>query len=177
MFRSIAMGGALSLCIATAVAADLTVPMSLVDASGKATPAGSVRVTETAYGLVFTPSLTQLPPGLHGFHVHENASCAPATKDGTATAALGAGGHFDPKGTKHHGEPWGDGHLGDLPALYVAPDGTAVYPVLAPRMKSLAEIRGRSLMVHAGADNHADHPMPLGGGGARMACGVIPAGG
>jgi Cu-Zn family superoxide dismutase len=29
-------------------------------------------------------------------------------------------------------------------------------------------------MVHAGGDNHDDHPMPLGGGGARFACGVIP---
>jgi len=28
-------------------------------------------------------------------------------------------------------------------------------------------------MVHAEGDNHADHPAPLGGGGARMACGVI----
>jgi len=30
------------------------------------------------------------------------------------------------------------------------------------------------LMAHAGGDNHADHPTPLGGGRARrMACGVI----
>lgn len=28
-------------------------------------------------------------------------------------------------------------------------------------------------MVHAGGDNHSDHPQPLGGGGARFACGVI----
>jgi Cu-Zn family superoxide dismutase len=63
-----------------------------------------------------------------------------------------------------------------LPALHVAADGTATYPVLAPRIKSLAEILNRSLMVHVGGDNHADHPAPLGGGGARMACGVIPAG-
>jgi Cu-Zn family superoxide dismutase len=28
-------------------------------------------------------------------------------------------------------------------------------------------------MVHAGGDNHADQPAPLGGGGARVACGVI----
>jgi Cu-Zn family superoxide dismutase len=28
-------------------------------------------------------------------------------------------------------------------------------------------------MIHVGGDNYADHPMPLGGGGARMACGVI----
>ncbi|WP_313680471.1 superoxide dismutase family protein, partial [Pantoea vagans] len=46
-------------------------------------------------------------------------------------------------------------------------------PVLAPRLKSLKEIKGKALMVHAGGDNHADHPAPLGGGGARYACGVI----
>jgi Cu-Zn family superoxide dismutase len=176
MIRSIVLS-VLTLCAGTALAGELTVPMNLVDAAGKTTAAGTVRVTETAYGIVFTPNLTQMPPGLHGFHVHENPSCAPGVKDGTATAALGAGGHFDPRGTKHHGEPWGDGHLGDLPALYVGPDGTATYAVLAPRLKSLAEIRGRSLMVHVGADNHADQPLPLGGGGARMACGVIPAAG
>ncbi len=28
-------------------------------------------------------------------------------------------------------------------------------------------------MVHKGGDNHSDHPQPLGGGGARVACGVI----
>jgi Cu-Zn family superoxide dismutase len=87
--------------------------------------------------------------------------------------ALGAGGHLDPAGSKKHGEPWGDGHLGDLPPLYVAADGSAAQPVLGPRLK-LADVKGRSLMVHAGGDNHADHPAPLGGGGARVACGVIP---
>jgi Cu-Zn family superoxide dismutase len=30
-------------------------------------------------------------------------------------------------------------------------------------------------MIHVGGDNHADHPAPLGGGGARLACGVIGA--
>jgi superoxide dismutase, Cu-Zn family len=28
-------------------------------------------------------------------------------------------------------------------------------------------------MIHAGGDNYADQPQPLGGGGARIACGVI----
>ena len=28
-------------------------------------------------------------------------------------------------------------------------------------------------MVHMGGDNHSDHPAPLGGGGARVACDVI----
>ena len=28
-------------------------------------------------------------------------------------------------------------------------------------------------MIHVGGDNHSDHPKPLGGGGGRLACGVI----
>jgi Cu-Zn family superoxide dismutase len=94
-------------------------------------------------------------------------------KDGAMVAAAGAGAHLDPTGSGRHGLPWGDGHLGDLPALYVAADGTASYPVLASRLK-LGDLTGRSLMVHAGGDNHADHPAPLGGGGGRIACGVVP---
>jgi Cu-Zn family superoxide dismutase len=59
-----------------------------------------------------------------------------------------------------------------LPALYVESSGTANNPVLAPRLK-LADVKGKALMVHAGGDNHADHPAPLGGGGARIVCGII----
>lgn len=152
--------------------ADLAIPMNLVDAQGGATPIGTVSVGESPYGLVFTPQLKGLPPGLHGFHVHENPSCAPKDKDGKPVAALAAGGHYDPRGSKRHGTPWGDGHLGDLPALYADADGNAGNPVLAPRLK-LGDLGGRSLMIHVGGDNHADHPAPLGGGGARLACGVI----
>ena len=28
-------------------------------------------------------------------------------------------------------------------------------------------------MIHVGGDNYSDMPLPLGGGGARIACGVI----
>jgi Cu-Zn family superoxide dismutase len=51
-------------------------------------------------------------------------------------------------------------------------DGDATEPVLAPRL-TVALIKGRSLMVHAQGDNFSDTPKPLGGGGARIACGVI----
>jgi len=150
----------------------MTVQMNTVDEKGIGKSIGEVTVSETSFGLVFSPSLAGLPPGLHGFHVHENPSCEPKEKDGKMTPALAAGGHYDPAATKRHGLPWGDGHLGDLPALYVDAAGNAKNPVLAPRPK-MSDLKGRSLMVHAGGDNHADHPEPLGGGGARMACGVI----
>ncbi|HGM5582311.1 TPA: superoxide dismutase [Cu-Zn] SodC [Pseudomonas putida] len=166
----LALLGTLSL---GAHAATLDVPVNLVSADGTATPIGQVGISESAYGLVFTPKLNGLPAGVHGFHVHENGSCAPGMKDGKAVAALAAGGHFDPAKTGKHLGPYGNGHLGDLPALYVNADGTSTYPVLAPRLKTISEIKGHALMIHAGGDNHADMPMPLGGGGDRVACGVI----
>ena len=156
-----------------AAVAETTVTLHAVDAHGIGQALGEVTITTTEHGLVFTPNLRGLPSGLHGFHVHQNPSCEPAEVNGTATAAAAAGGHYDPQNTGKHGTPWGDGHLGDLPALYVDEEGNARQPVLAPRLKKEEEIKGRSLMVHAGGDNHADHPQPLGGGGARVACGVI----
>lgn len=152
--------------------AETTVPMSMVDAKGVGANIGQVVISESKYGLVFSPSLKGLPPGLHGFHLHQNASCDPKEKDGKIVPALAAGGHYDPSDSKRHDTPWSDGHLGDLPALFVDADGNATQPVLAPRLK-VADLAGHSLMVHVGGDNHADHPAALGGGGARMACGVI----
>lgn len=166
LLQSSLFGLLLSLSAAS-MAADLTVSMNAVDEKGIAGELGQVVISETPYGLVFTPNLAGLPAGLHGFHVHENPSCEPKEKDGKMTAALGAGGHYDPAKTGKHGLP-----LGDLPALYVDTEGKASNPVLAPRLK-LADLSGRALMIHAGGDNHADHPAPLGGGGARMVCGVI----
>ncbi|QDJ13218.1 superoxide dismutase [Mergibacter septicus] len=152
----------------------LTVQMQLLDPVKGNQDIGTVDITESPYGLVFTPHLKDLSAGLHGFHIHENGSCEPKEKDGKLVAGLGAGGHWDPNNTKAHGAPWDDNsHLGDLPALAVNADGTATNPVLAPRLKSLQDIKGHALMIHAGGDNHSDHPAPLGGGGARLACGLI----
>ena len=95
-------------------------------------------------------------------------------KDGKLTAGLAAGGHWNPNNAKGHGFPWSDdAHLGDLPALTVLHDGSATQPVLAPRIKKLSEVQNHSIMIHVGGDNHSDHPAALGGGGPRMACGVI----
>lgn len=157
---------------AVAAYADVTVTMNVVDEKGVGAAAGQVTIAESKYGVVLTPALQGLPPGLHGFHLHQNASCDPKEKDGKMVPAGAAGGHFDPAGTNVHGTPWGEGHLGDLPPLYVDASGNATQPVLAPRLK-MADLKGHALMVHAGGDNHADHPAALGGGGARIACGVI----
>jgi len=148
------------------------ISMNLVDAKGIGPQAGTISVSESKYGLVFAPMLEGLAPGLHGFHVHQNPDCMPKEKDGEMVAALSAGGHYDPHNAQAHGTPWGDGHLGDLPPLFVDADGNARHPV-APRLK-MADLKGRALVIHSGGDNHSDQPAPLGGGGARVACGVSP---
>jgi len=63
---------------------------------------GTVTIKETADGLEFDTNLKGLPPGEHGFHVHEKGTCAVADKDGTPTAGQAAGGHYDPEGTNAH---------------------------------------------------------------------------
>jgi superoxide dismutase, Cu-Zn family len=157
-----------------AQAQTLEVPMELVDAKGGGPSIGIITVTQTAEGVVFTPKLEGLPPGLHGFHMHEKPSCDPAMDPakGQLAAAQAAGGHLDPDKTGHHEGPMGKGHLGDLPALKVDTNGKATTPVVAPRLK-LPELSGHSLMIHAGGDNYSDSPQKLGGGGERIACGVI----
>ncbi|MGL4829011.1 MAG: superoxide dismutase [Cu-Zn] SodC [Vibrio sp.] len=161
---------AVALLAQPAFAQNITVPMTDLN-TGQSV--GTVILSDSAYGTIFTPQLAGLPMGMHGFHVHANGSCGTTTKDGKTVLGGAAGGHYDPQNTGQHGYPWtNDNHLGDLPALYVDAQGQANQPVLAPRFK-MEEIKGKALMVHAGGDNHSDHPMALGGGGARIVCGVI----
>ncbi|WP_260864517.1 superoxide dismutase [Cu-Zn] SodC [Citrobacter sp. Marseille-Q6884] len=161
------------LACAGAQAASENVEINLVTSQGVGQAIGSVTISETAKGLEFTPNLKALPPGEHGFHVHANGSCQPAIKEGKASAAESAGGHYDPHKTGKHEGPEGAGHMGDLPLLVVNNDGNATTSVIAPRLTSLEDVKGKALMIHVGGDNMSDQPKPLGGGGARFACGVI----
>jgi len=128
------------------------------------TEMGRVLFEDSPHGLLIRPAIRALTPGLHGFHIHANASCG--------EHGASAGGHLDPKKNGKHLGPYANGHLGDLPTLYVDKAGEANQVNLAPRL-SVKQIRGHSVMVHAGEDNYSDKPKPLGGGGERIACGVI----
>lgn len=150
----------------------LTVTMHEVTASEVGAAIGTVTVMDSRNGAIFKPWMSDLSPGFHGFHVHQNPSCEPAEKDGKKVAGLAAGGHYDPADTGIHAGPYEGGHLGDLPALYVDAQGKAKNAIIAPRI-TVADVRGRALMIHAGGDNYSDKPKKLGGGGARMACGVF----
>ena len=56
-------------------------------------------------------------------------------------------------------------------AMTVDASGKATEAVVVPHL-TVADAKGRSIMIHAGGDNYSDQPAPLGGGGARIACGV-----
>jgi Cu-Zn family superoxide dismutase len=43
---------------------------------------------------------------------------------------------------------------------------------VAPRV-STENLKGRALVIHSHGDNYSDDPEPLGGGRARVGCGVV----
>lgn len=151
-------------CLPLVWAASLTIPMYLVDDHGQSN-IGTVTVKDMRCGMLLIPNIHQLPPGIHGFHIHEKPLCA--------DKGMAAGGHLDPKhSNKHQGPYQPHGHKGDLPVLIVDKNGQSNLPIFAPFL-SVAEIKNHALMIHADSDNYSDYPEKLGGGGARIACGVI----
>jgi superoxide dismutase, Cu-Zn family len=155
-----------------AYAADETVTMNAIDANGVGKEIGTLRLSDTNAGLEITPALAGLPPGDHGFHVHVNPNCGPGNgPNGQPAAGMAAGGHYDPANTGKHLGPLGEGHKGDMAVLTVDASGNATKAVIAPHL-TVADVKGRSIMIHAGGDNYSDQPAPFGGGGARIACGV-----
>ncbi len=151
----------------------ITVTMYKIDANGIGPEIGTLMLEQGRAGLRIEPALGSLPPGEHGFHLHDKADCAPGEKDGKMAAGIAAGGHFDPAQTGKHMGPEGNGHKGDLPVLKVDKNGNATEIMYALHL-SPADVRGHAFMIHEGGDNYSDQPKPLGGGGARIACGVVP---
>ncbi len=106
--------------------------------------------------------------GLHAVHIHEYGDCS--APDGTS-----AGGHWNPTGTAHG--KWGEGefHLGDIGNINVAEDGTGSISLTTDLWEigtgSDVDVVGKSIIVHAGADDFVSQPS--GAAGARIGCGVI----
>jgi Cu-Zn family superoxide dismutase len=130
---------------------------------------GTVLVTETPNGLLFSANFRGLPSGTHGFHIHETGSCAP---DFAA-----AGGHLA-GGTDNHGFMIGDGpHAGDMPNIHVPRTGSLTLEVFNARVTydkgpgALFDDDGSALIVHANPDDYKSQPS--GDAGNRIACGVI----
>jgi len=83
-----------------AAAATAEAEVNSISATGVGARLGTVTFTDTAGGLLITPKLSGLPPGQHGFHVHEKGDCGPGMNEGKQAAGFAAGGHYVPSTPK-----------------------------------------------------------------------------
>lgn len=142
----------------------------MVDRSGQ--ELGTLRLGDHPGTIGITGRLTGLPPGLHGFHIHENGVCDPPDFST-------AGGHWSPLGQQHGLKNPQGPHMGDLPNLIV--DGNGIADVnhnnTAGHLQGTGgamDANGAALVIHADEDDQATDPS--GNSGDRIVCGVIEAG-
>lgn len=131
-------------------------------------PAGTAQLFRDSSGLRMVVAATGMTPGAHGFHLHTTGRCE-------APGFTSAGPHLNPDGRKHGTEAPGGPHLGDLPNLQIASNGSgSVTAAIAGGEASLAAIfdaDGTAVIVHANADDYVTDP--TGNAGDRIACGVL----
>jgi Cu-Zn family superoxide dismutase len=146
----------------------LTAQANLSNSKGEAV--GTAKLKETPKGVRVTLEVSNLPPGVHGFHIHAVGKCeAPDFKS--------AGGHFNPEGKKHGWDNPDGHHAGDLQNLTVDAQGKAKVTIVVPGVilgdgpNSLFQPQGTALVIHASPDDMKTDP--AGNAGARIACGVI----
>lgn len=169
-FGGVALGLLLLSAAATAQAAGETATADIKLADGK--DAGTVTLTDVAAGVILKFDLKGLPPGAHGFHVHEVGKC-----EGDLTSA---GGIYNPLGAKHGFFNEEGPMAGDLPNVVAGPDGTARAELVTTYLHlnkdtddSLFDADGSALVIYDTADDYQTDPE--GGGVKRIACGVIKA--
>lgn len=158
---------------ASIAAERLKVDIKKISETGVGETIGSANLSETKTGVRIAIKAKGIAKGEHGFHLHEKGDCGPAAgADGKMAPGMAAGGHFDPAATKSHKGPGKGGHQGDLPLLKATDKG--VNQTVTVAHIKLADVRGKSLMIHEGGDNYSDQPAN-GGGAGRIACAAIPA--
>ncbi|MFD7844325.1 superoxide dismutase family protein [Nocardia sp. NPDC059764] len=141
---------------------------------------GTASVVKVGNHLEITVEAHGLKPGFHGLHIHQFGKCeanSTAPSGGAPGDFLSAGGHLQV------GEQNAHPASGDLDSLQVLKDGTAKL-VTTTDAVTLEEIKGKALIIHAGADNFGNIPtryapapdadtLATGDAGARVACGVV----
>ncbi len=131
---------------------------------------GTAKLKQTSQGVSLALEVSNLPPGVHGFHIHAVGKCEPPD-------FKSAGGHFNPEGKKHGWENPEGHHAGDLQNLTVDAKGNAKVKVVVPGFtlgegpNSLFQTQGMALAIHANPDDNEAHP--AGNAGPRIACDVI----
>jgi len=131
---------------------------------------GTAKILPAKKGVKIEVSVSQLPPGQHGIHIHAVGKC-----EGPAFTT--AGGHLNPD-TKKHGKDNPEGpHAGDLLMIDVKADGTAKATLLDTMVtlgdgaNSMFHDGGTAIVIHEKEDDYKTDP--TGNSGGRIACGVI----
>ena len=130
------------------------------------TASGTVLFVQKADGSVdVTVHLTGVPPGVHGFHIHDKGDCG---DNGNA-----AGGHFNPAGAAH-GAPTADAHhAGDFGNVTADAQGV-VETTFNTRSITVAAgpdtVVGHAVILHGNPDDLMTQP--TGNAGPRIACGI-----
>ena len=127
---------------------------------------GNALLHETPAGVLLHVNFSGLPPGVHGFHIHETGKCEPPFKS--------AGGHLTAPDTSHGYLTENGPHLGDMPNIHVPKTGALQLEVMtevAEMDEQLLDADGAALVLHANADDYRSQPS--GAAGPRIACGVI----
>ena len=140
---------------------------TLMTAAGK--QVGKVTVREVDGGLSVSVDVLDLPPGMHGAHLHTVGKCE-------APDFASAGGHWNPTNMKHGSmNPQGP-HEGDMPNLMIGADGrgTLTTRLAGGSFDALMDADGAAMVIHAAGDDLKTDPS--GNSGARVACGVLAKG-
>ena len=140
---------------------------TFINAQGKSV--GSLTVNHMASGTMLLLTLHDLPPGVHGLHIHSVGKCTPPTFDS-------AGPHWNPAGHQHGKDNPQGKHAGDLDNLTIPADGKLEIQIVLQGTAlrgpgGLLDEDGASLVIHAGPDDYKTDP--TGNSGARIACAPI----
>ncbi|SEO60266.1 superoxide dismutase family protein [Aquisalimonas asiatica] len=134
---------------------------------------GHARIEQGPVGVIINLELSDLPEGWKAIHIHAKGECHDH-EDGFQAS----GGHLNPDDAKHgFMNPEGP-DAGDLPNFYVHDDGTAMAEMFNERVSldgsvgaNMMHEDGTALVIHEAPDDHMSQP--IGGAGARIACGVV----
>lgn len=133
-------------------------------------PRGSVRLLQVHGGVAVRVDAENLPPGVHGVHVHAVGRC-----DRPDSAS--AGPHWNPNGREHGAQNPAGPHLGDVVNLTVGANGrgSLEYEIrgawLSANEPRILDADGAALVIHANADDYRTDPS--GNSGGRIACAVL----
>jgi Cu-Zn family superoxide dismutase len=126
---------------------------------------GAVRFEQEKRQVLIHADLFGLPPGEHGFTIHDAGSCA--------ELANRQGGDWNPTNSKHGPIDSSVRHVGDFGNVKVDTDGKATFAVVTDSFQVIGtdSVVGKIVVVHARRDD--GKTQPSGNSGPAVACGAV----